>query len=268
MENRGITSYKLRAVHQSFDGNESECNTYERLLHVELLNYEQAVLYSPELKMNFENINKGSNLFEIETNNVQVDLCPRLKKAEDFIRRINYRYDWLQLRVRNDGKLASVPNRDEMKSTWKELRETLEGDYIGNAVEDFLKEADLWFQTDEHLHKPLYQYFYFALLFPQIPFKHNPKWENKRKIEFSEYEKEQFEETIKYVGTEKGIRQYRIFGNPFPESKVKIEKYEGTIYSPVNTLMVKKAEVEIRFCFSEIINQWNFELNKITSNTN
>jgi len=46
MENSSITSYKLRAFHQSFDESESKCNTYERILHVELLNYEQSIFYS------------------------------------------------------------------------------------------------------------------------------------------------------------------------------------------------------------------------------
>jgi hypothetical protein len=52
-----------------------------------------------------------------------------------------------------------------------------------------------------------------------------------------------------------------------PESKVEIKKYEGNIYCRINNLLVEKAEVKIDFSFSELINQWYFELNKINANS-
>jgi hypothetical protein len=264
MNNRA--SYIFKAIHQSFDKDEHETNIYEWIFHVEELDSFQSTFYDSELKMNLIDESKTSRIFEIEIDNMKASLCPRLKKAEDFIRRINYRYDWMQLKVRNDGKILFIVNRDELKSTWKELRESIEGDYSGYFVDEYIEDTNSWFQSDDNIREPIYQYFHFALLFPQIPLMHPARWSNKRKIEFSEYEKEYFDETIEFIEVKDDVREYKITGIKMTESKVEIKKYEGNIYCRINNLLVEKAEVKIDFSFSELINQWYFELNKINAN--
>lgn len=264
MTNR--TSYTLKAVHQSFDDDEHEINTYERVLHVEVLKTFEATFYDPNLKMHFEDKKNSWTIYEVETDNVQVSLCSRMKKAEDLIRRVNYLYDWIQIKVNNKGRALSVENKDELRSTWKELKETIEGDYEGGEVEKYLSEIDLRFKLEEAIAEPLIQYYYFGLLFPGILVDHGNKWKTKRLVEFSEYEKEKFEECIEYLDTTDGINHFQLTGNCLPESELTISKYTGLLSCPADQLLPEKATLEIIFSFAEHTNQWNFELNRITPN--
>jgi len=265
MENR--ISYSLKATHQSFDDDEHETNSYERIFHVEQLKRQDGVIYNKALNMHFEDKTGGNIVYEIETDQMQVSLCSRLKKAEDFTRRINYLYDWFQFKVRDDGRILSIENKDELRSTWKELKETIEGDYRGDEVEAYLAEIDGRFRPEASLADPLFQYFHFALLLPQIPREHNfREWNRKRKVELSEYEKEKFEESLEFIQETDGMRHYRITGNALTASEIKIERFEGTLSCPVAHLLTEKATLEIRFGFAEHANQWNFELNRINTN--
>jgi hypothetical protein len=196
--------YKLKAVHTECNSIKKETNIYERKLNIEVLEQFESIIYNRDLKMHFEDKAKSGCIYEIETDNIQLSLCPRLKKAEDFIRRTNYLYDWIQ------------------------------GDYTGEEVEEYLKEVDQCLQSKENILKATLQYFHFSLLFPQIPIQHNSKWDRKRIIEFSGYEKEQFEEIISFEKVENGMRQYRITGTTLPDNKIKINKYDGIIYCKVN----------------------------------
>lgn len=260
--------YSLRAEFVSYRENETiDKVLFERTLYLRFLREtgHNSSSYDPELKMHFQNSNAVASLYEIEIADFFVTASQRLKKAEEFIRRLNYKYDWAQIRVNHSGKGLLIENKNELKERWERLKNAMLKDYKGSVVEHALTNTDIIFESDELINNSLYQYFYFALLFLNIPKKHSENWINTRLIEFSEYEKEKFSETITYVKTEDDFRIYNITGVAVPESKTVVTNYKGRANIKKETILPDKAELKIQFLRDEISNQWSFKLLRVNN---
>ena len=243
------------------DKNIDHCS-FERLLNVRFLREtgRNATFYDKESKMNFYDPRALASIYEIETVDFFVNASRRLDKAAEFIRRINYKYDWIQIKVNEEGEIKSIVNKEELKERWPRLRASILKDYKGDVIEHALSKIDKQFGTEDQINSALSQYMYFGLIFPRIPEKHTDNWENNRFVEFSEYEGETFEEKVLFLKEDGERRIYEITGKALPESKTKINEYKGHLIIMKNDIFPEEIELNIEFVRDNIVNQWNFEL--------
>lgn len=255
-----LFSLKVELINS--ENNISDTQLFERTLFVRYLKEtgRDSTFYNAELKMHFQDISAIAYLYEIETAEFQVTNSKRLSKAAEFLRRTNYVYDWIQIKINAKGKLLSIENKQELKERWKRLRSSILADYKGGVVEHALMKIDKRLETEDNIWSAIYQYFHFGLLFPHIPQFHDKDWENKRIIEFSEYENEKFEEHIVYEKTEDNLRTYKISGESLSDSQTIIERYEGRLSVPKGNVFPESVEVCIIFKREDITNRWNFKL--------
>lgn len=99
-----------------------EKNRFQKTFRINLLHEEkkQTTHFDPELKIHFENKSDTLFTYEIETEWIVLSLCDRLEKAEDFIRRLNYRFDWIEPQINTTGHIIAIQNREELCTTWQE----------------------------------------------------------------------------------------------------------------------------------------------------
>lgn len=173
-----------------------------------------------------------------------------------------YRFDWLQLRVSLRGKILGIENREELSSRWQKLRAVIFQDYEGIVLDNAIEEIDEEFESPESLYSVISHYFHLGMLFTGVPLDHPDQWQNTRKIGFSEYEKEQFEEQITYEDTLDNIRTYTVRYNVLPDSKYKIEHFEGKIQIPVDELLPSEVEIIIQYSENDIKSRWDFNVYK------
>ena len=253
----------LRAeLHNRRKGAELQSCLFEREFHIKFLgkSRQDAIFYDPNLKMHFENPSAIAYRYEIEINNTTTLCGGELDKSADFIRRINYMYDWIQLKVSLSGNITAIENKEELKNQWKKIKSTLIKDYEGEAVDACLQKIDQRFAGEKKVWTEIYHYVNFGLLFPPIPHKHNSRWSQTRLIEFSEYEEESFEEQIIYEKTEKGLRHYRVIIQAREGSTTVLQQYAGQIIMAENSLLPVKTNIETVFHKEGIANQWYFHI--------
>ena len=257
-----VKLYVLKARLISTLGDFSEEYSFERVIHVRLIETgsSSSVIYDPKLKKNFEKEKISTFIYEIEVDHINVRMPGELEKSQDFIRRINYRYDMLKLKINEKGIALDIVNTEEMKSTWKDLRTFISDDYTGKAVENYLFKLDKQLEDKEAIMPIMNQYFQYGLLFPQIPKKHLKEWRSDRLIELSEYEKEAFTEEITFKKNESGLRYYHINGQSLTESKTTVITFDGSLTVPENEMLTRGASMEVVFMRKNIINKWQFNL--------
>lgn len=221
-----------------------------------------SVVYDRELGIYIENKNLATYLFEIEISEARLDLCKRLKKSQNFNRKLFYRYDFMQLKVNSQGRFVSILNKPELKSTWARLKERMLIDHKGNYVEKYLDRIDLEFVETDKFYSSFRQYLYFGLLFPYIPKTHSPNWEGKRVVLFSPYEKEKFEEYTTVSSFEDTDIIYDITGSTLPDSNTQILKYEGYITKGINEIFPTRVQLQTAIIKDNITIEWEFDLYK------
>lgn len=221
-----------------------------------------ATYYDPELKIHFENKSALSFVYEIEINNNNFLFSGKTEKAADFVRQVNYMFDWIQLRVSLQGKIRLIENEDEQKTRWNGIKNALLLNYEGKEINTYLTEIDSRFENEEVLHSCLKQYFNFGLLFPPIPVHHHANWQHKSLIEFSEYEGERFEEEISLLKETDNLREYKVNIHSQEGSNVEFQQYNGQIIMCKNEHLPLSAEIEVVFKKEDIANQWYFKLKR------
>lgn len=244
---------------------ETEVNIYEWVFAVkEIGNTEKSsIIYDRELKMYFENPTGATYIYEVEFRNVNLNLCQRLSKSENFNRKLFYRYDFIQPRINYNGQVISILNKTELKQTWLKLRSRIITDHKGDIVERYLDKTDMEFTTDNTLYPAINQYLYFGLLFPNLPKSHNNSWVGKRLIEFSPYEREQFEEITTIESMNDKEVSYCIKGNILSNSKAIIKNFSGYAIKSVNENFAKNIELSASFTKDNYQNTWEFKFYKI-----
>jgi hypothetical protein len=206
---------------------------------------------------------RSAYIYEMEVLNRDFILSDKLEKSTDFIRRVNYMYDWMLLKINLQGKIISVINEIEIKEKWNRIKKSLLADYAGEIVETYLEDLDTRVNDLGILHSDVCRYFNWGLIFTSIPYKHRNDWQGQRIIEFSEFENEKFEEQIIFRIEENKMRKYDISINPLKESEMKIEQYHGNIIIPDNDIFPVSALIEVVFRNDDIASQWYFKLERI-----
>lgn len=225
---------------------------------------QDATIYDRELKMHFEDRSARATVYEIEIDNVHLNLHQSLAKATDFIRRTFYRYNWIQLRVNRQGKVLAIDNSKEIIKQWNEIRTSLLYDYKGKQTENYVEKIDAKMAETDFSFKSLSQYFYMGLLFPAIPTEHNSQWQRNRTVELSDFEDIQLDEHITYVRTtDSKLREYNINGELPEGENCKLEKFSGNVIVPCDEVHPVKAQVDVVYNNEDININWNFKLIQI-----
>ena len=143
MKNK-TTTFTLQSELTVNNGGTAEKNLYETILLLEKSEQDESdtIIYDKELKMHFIGKPKITTIYEIELYEIYLNLSDRLEKASDFTRRLMLRYDWIQPKVNDKGKVVSVQNTEELKNTWQRLKKVISDDYEGDSVEDCIKEIE------------------------------------------------------------------------------------------------------------------------------
>jgi len=255
--------YTLKAVLTVNDGNDrTERYMYETDCVVELLkvNDRHAVFYDKELKMHFENKSAVTYLYGLEITDARLSFEGPSAKSEDFHRLLFFRYDGIRPHIDAGGKLIGIGNTGEAKQMWRKMRRKILSDYRGGYLETYLDLLEEEIENNRAFIGAMRRYLHFGLLFPHIPLEHPARWENKRIVEFSEYEREEFEEHTVYRETEENIRIYDLTGTSLPGSKSRLLEYQGEIRIAENELIPRESEICTVSSWGQIGNRMAFPI--------
>lgn len=260
-----IINYTLRAeLYSRWEEKKLQKYLFERKFHIKYIGKggKRTAVYNTELDLYFQATPVQDLNFEIEVDNSAFILSDELEKSTEFVRRVNYMYDWIQLCVNTEGKVVSIRNEEELIQQWRKMKDKLLVDYRGREVDAYLSKVDERLANSTILRSSVQQYFNFGLVFLPIPHLHKKEWSNKRLIEFSEYEDEKFEEKIIYQTEENGLRKYNINIQSLKDSDIYLEQYEGNVTMPANDIFPISALIEVVFRKDDISNQWYFKLER------
>lgn len=257
--------YKQTANLITTNKGEIEENTYELIFEINKLrdNEKNAVIYDKELKMYFENPSGIITTYEIEIKKVRADLCKRLKKSEEFNRRLFLRYDWIRIQVNTKGEIISIDNKEEIKATWKKLKAKIQTNTKGDYVDKYLSRIDDEINSTQAIYPIFNQYFMFGLLFPRIPRQHSASLQRERIVEFSPYERESFKELLSCVSFNNDKPIYTLKGSTLNESRTNLIEYSGHITRNINSVNPEQVNLSIEYEKDRIHNIWNFDLYEI-----
>jgi hypothetical protein len=203
----------------------------------------------------------GLTGFRISIASAVLNLCPRLYKATDFIRRLSYAYDDIELMVDDNGQIQKIRNVEKLKSNWNIIKEMLEADYQGKTVNRSIKKMDDEISRWTFMNC-VQTYLAYGLLFPGIPGRHRASWMRERDVIVSRYDEGVISECIFYRGSIDGNRKYEITGKLKENVHLQLEQFEGTLFVQDGEIIPNYATVKIRYRDKGIVNSWEFKLDR------
>lgn len=265
MIQKNTISYLQRCTYRKNVGNIWLENIFEKLLRVTPTSEAELseVFYNKELNINIKS-NNSHRIYEIEAEKIRVKFDKQYYKLQDFYRRIDYRYDWLKVKVVSNGQVAVVDDLNELRANWIELKSMLKDEYIGVDAIDYMDKISNQFENDKHFQSLINNYFYLGLLFPPIPYQHSPDWNKERKVVVSEDSNIEFMESLVFEKVELDEKTYKITGSMIT-SEVELMRYEGQIILSDSYRQVIKSIVNIVYK-NDVINKWTITLDHIANN--
>lgn len=240
--------------------------TYRRYLRIMPLEAEsyKKLYHDEELGICFESP-ESYHSYEIEVEDVHVEIAKEFRKAHDFLRRLNYKYDWIHFEKSDMGKITGVSNLDELRRNWTKLKERVIKDYKGEPAVFYLEKISVDFEDDKHFEDIFRQYHEYGLLFSPIPKSHGETWSTVRFIKLDNTPRTELKETITYTGMEGDTRSYVMgWEKQDPDSPIEIKEAEGNLEYCVLSNTLQRAEARILFAYDgTITNKWHFRLQKI-----
>lgn len=203
----------------------------------------------------------GLTILKINIAEVSLNLSPRLQKATDFIRRLSYAYDEVELMIDDAGCVHKVRNVETLNGNWAIIREMLEADYKGAVVDEDLYNVDSEISRWSFLNSG-WNYLMYGLLFPNVPCKHAGDWTNERDVTVSRYDEEQMRERISFCESRDGNRKYNITGTLQEGSKLQLERFDGMTFIKKDEILPNYATVKVDYRNGDIANLWNFKLDR------
>lgn len=227
------------------------------------------VFYNKELNMYFESPESFYS-YEIEVEDVLVNIAKEFRKSQDFLRRLNYKYDWIHLEQSDNGKITGVSNLDELRKNWTNLKQRILQSYKGEAAESYLERISMDFEHDSHFKDIFSQYYEYGLLFSPIPESHGEEWKIQRLIKLDNTPETELLETLSFKDKHENTRRYILdWKKRDLDSPIALKAAKGNIEYCTLSKTIKKAEANIIFAYDDsIINEWNFRLDKIKNLNN
>ncbi len=258
-----VVTYLLSAELKNGGMDFTDISRFEYVLQVSKVKngYEDVTFWEAlSGKYHSEDWASGLTRFKVDIANVVLNLCPRLYKATDFTRRLNYAYDSIELMTDDKGQIQKVRNVEELNENWKIIREMLQADYKGSVVDAYLDKIDKEISCWSFLYSS-WNYLLYGLLFPGIPGRQTD-WAREREIIVSRYDEEPMCECLSYRESIDGNRKYDITGKLQEESKLVLEQFEGTLFVKEKEILPNYATVNIRYRNGSVLNSWSFKLDK------
>lgn len=188
-----------------------------------------------------------------------------LKKQEDFLRRISYRYDSIILSITKDREILSIHNMADMRFQWKKIKNLLEMDYKGGEVSWFLEQMTEQMSTSENIMKELCLYNWLGLIFNGLSFSGTKCLDGKHRYSVRLLERiVKIEERYKLVNAESNMQSYTISHSSENLKDVLVKKYEGFALIKNGCVMCQVAELELEISYNAIS---KIEKYQLSSNT-
>lgn len=221
------------------------------------------VFYNKELNIHFES-SESFYSYEIEVEDVHVNIAKEFRKSHDFLRRLNYKYDWIQLERCSNGEVTGVSNLSELRKNWTNLKERILQNYKGEVAESYLEKISVDFEHDNHFKEIFSQYYEYGLLYSPIPESHGQKLEIQRLIKLDNTPETKLIETLSFRDIHENTRRYLLNWKKHDlDSPIELKESKGHIEYCALSNTLKKAEAHITFAYDEsIINKWDFQLEK------
>lgn len=256
--------FKQTAKLRTNNGGEIEENLYQWEFFVRMTGSSEknSANYNKSLKAYIENTFDTVCTYEVDLTNINLNLCPRLKKSTNFNRKLFYRYDFIQPVVNSKGQVVDILNKPELKKTWARLKARIKIDHKGDYVNKYLNRIDREFTTDNSIYPVMNQYLFFGLLFSNLPKTHSSSWSGKRLVELSPYNREKFEEVTTVSSVNDEEITYTIEGNTLSDSNTRIQRYTGYTVKGINENFARKIELNTSIIKDNIISEWEFVLSE------
>lgn len=218
------------------------------------------IYYDKKLGIYYNDASSVSSIYELEVDEIYLNLDKSLIKSQDFFRRTLFRYDWMQIKVDKYGRVLSIDNLPYLAEQWQEIRKLLLDDYRGSSVEEYIASIDSQF-VNQNIKLCTSQYFNFGLLFPLIPAKHKPDWQNHREVTLSDFDAFSFNECITYESTDStDRRRYSISGKKIAENECTLNNFSGYMIVPNGDIHPVEAKVEVDYIMKETNINWCFSI--------
>lgn len=257
--------FALHATLKTSFGNVERVNQFNRIYCVKKIQEiaKSNTYYNSELKMSFQNNDLQESIYELELYKNYLTLEKKLKKGSEFIRRIGYSNDWMQIRANQKGEILSIENREELAARWTKIKKSLLKEYVGETVTDYIEKVEKKLTSYEPFLPSLRQYYFFGLLLPPIPVSHHDGWETTRLVELSDYENQLFEERIIFKNSDDELNYYQISGNVIADNNTfELESWEGIYTKARQDIFPTTANVEVVIKNGNYTSHWTFKLEK------
>jgi hypothetical protein len=224
---------------------------------------EKKIFYDKELKMHFES-ERSYRTFKIEVVDVSVDFDKEFKKSQDLLRRLSYRYDWLEVERCSDGKITNIGNLDELRSNWSLLEQKIRKDYAGAIVDGHLVNISNQFADAAHFMSIFNQYKEYGLLFLEIPARSGHNWQGKRIINIDTHPFSPLMETITLIDENEKYKICSIKLEQCLDSPITLIEAAGELKWNKKCGMPQTVNAKVRYYYDEtIINEWDFRTERI-----
>lgn len=107
----------------------------------------------------------GKNKYQFHFTDILYINNDRLKKQEDLLRRIGYRYNGIIISITKDYEILSIHNMTDIRFQWERIKNVLESDYSGGEVSWFLEQITSHMNSPESIMKELCLYDWLGLIY-------------------------------------------------------------------------------------------------------
>lgn len=191
---------------------------------------------------------------------VKIDFATNDKaidKSIDFLHRTFYRYDGLKLSITPNG--MTIENKDSLLNQWQQIRSSLQADYKGFFVEDYLAQLD-----DRMSHcPPTDNYFYLGLLFLEVSESFGVRQFRNRQIMLSDFDDICFTERLTCEHKGSGQVYFSITGESTNLHDCLLNKFYGRMQIREECILPEWVQLEIDYVKGDINVYWKYELTRL-----
>lgn len=195
----------------------------------------------------------GRNKYQFNFSDILYINNDSLKKQEDFLRRISYRYDGIILSITKDREILSIHNIADIRFQWEKIKNLLEMDYKGGEVNWFLEQMTEQMNTPENIMKELCLYNWLGLIFKGLSCSDTKCLDGKYRYPVRLLERTiKIEEQYKFVDVENDMQSCTIGHSSKNTKDILVRKYEGLILLKNDCVMCQVAELELEISYNAI----------------
>lgn len=207
----------------------------------------------------------GKNKYQFNFSDILYINNDSLKKQEDFLRRISYRYDGIILSITKDREILSIHNMADIRFQWEQIKNLLEMDYKGGDVNWFLEQMTEQMRSPENIMKELCLYNWLGLIFRGLSCSVTKCLDGKYRYPVRLLERTiKIEEQHTFVDVDSDTQSCIISYVSENLKDISVKKYEGFVLSKKDCFTCQIAELEIEISYNTISKTENYQLSSNT----